>query len=98
MGGFGSEYDLEKAGYTSVEEDSLSYEERLKMVGESGYLEYDLEEEENKIKNDKDAEQVNEASLDVKDSVFPVLDTNNPKQWKRKGEIKKRAKNIKKTP
>jgi hypothetical protein len=102
MGGFGSEYDLEKGGFLSVGEDSLSYEDRIKMVAESGYLGYDLEKEEDFIKNDKKAKPVDWVL--VRNSVFTVLNMNGIpeitldderlERLENRKEIKRRARNI----
>ncbi len=102
MGGSGSEYDLAKAGFLSVGEDSLSYEERIKMAAESGYLGYDLEKEEDFIKNDKEAKPVD--WMPVRNSVFTVLNMKGTpeitinderlEQLDKRKEVRKRAKNI----
>ena len=87
MGGFGSEYDLEKAGFPNVGGDVLTDEDRLKMVrpymwDNSGsaekigvllaeYNSVDLSEAEESLRKDKKIKPVD--WLPVRNSVFTVL-------------------------
>lgn len=79
MGGFGSEYDLEKAGYFSVGEDPLTQEDRKRImfsaqegeeVLEEEYKKFDLLKAEKAIKNDENARPILEF---IRNSVFTVL-------------------------